>query len=287
MQVNSSAWRSTASGNSGYNNHSSTPTAAAAATATSTVTETPPLPLPQYSRKFARSSLYNSDFPDTYFHNSGTRGAAGSSNGLFFDAVHPPSSTLPFTPSYLRNSSYAARLHADHQRERARARSGVFGDHQDDVNAASRYSAAGQVGSQSVAGFPRIAPSHRGMTHEVIERDSPSMSSDAADGAAAGAEDEAMPKLPSRWSDTDRHTMLETLHGGLEVKYTGPLNKHDHEAAAVRTDHAMPPQCGIYYFEITILSKPKEGCVIIFWEGGSPVLPLPPLVSTILCVLPR
>lgn len=252
MQVNSSALRSTASSNTSYN-HPSTPAAAAAATATSTVTETAPLPLPLYSRKFARSSLYNSDFPDTYFHSSGTRGPGGSSNGLFFDAVHPPS-PCSFTPSYLRNSSYAARLHADHQRERARVRSSVFAD-QDDENS-SRFMSSTGPGGQS-AGFPRIAPSHRGMTHEVIERDPPSSSSEAANGAAG--EDEAMPLLPSRWSDTDRHMMLETMHGGLEVKYTGPLNKHDHEAAAVRTDHAMPPQCGIYYFEITILSKPKEG----------------------------
>lgn len=154
----------------------------------------------------------------------------------------------------------------------------MFAD-QDDGNPSRFLSSAGQGGGgHSSAGFPRIAPSHRGMTHEVIERDPPSSSSDAANGAAA--EDEAMPLLPSRWSDTDRHTMLETMHGGLEVKYTGPLNKHDHEAAAVRTDHAMPPQCGIYYFEITILSKPKEGCVIFGREGSF-------WASFVYCVLPQ
>jgi hypothetical protein len=87
------------------------------------------------------------------------------------------------------------------------------------------------------------------MTYDIIEREPPS------------DDDNVMP-LPSRWSNSDKYSALELTNGGLELRYPGPANKHDHEAAAVRADHPMPPQCGIYYFEVTILSKPKEGYVI-------------------------
>ncbi|PIG86048.1 hypothetical protein AARAC_004943 [Aspergillus arachidicola] len=109
--------------------------------------------------------------------------------------------------------------------------------------------------SSSQASLPRIAPSHRGMTYDIIEREPP------------GDDEHVMP-LPSRWNDGDKYSGLELTSGGLEVRYTGPVNKHDHEAAAVRADNPMPPQCGIYYFEITILSKPKEGMIGIGFSSN-------------------
>jgi len=38
----------------------------------------------------------------------------------------------------------------------------------------------------------------------------------------------------------------------------GPQKGNDSEAAAVRADHPMSPQCGIYYFECKIISKGKD-----------------------------
>lgn len=95
-----------------------------------------------------------------------------------------------------------------------------------------------------------MAPSHRGMTYEIIEKEPPT------------ATDQLMP-LPSQWNASDKYPGLELSDEGLGVRYAGPLHKHDHEAAALRADHPMPPQCGIYYFEIKIESKPKEGYVAL------------------------
>ncbi|KAJ5128384.1 SPla/RYanodine receptor SPRY [Penicillium atrosanguineum] len=67
--------------------------------------------------------------------------------------------------------------------------------------------------------------------------------------------------LPSQWSSSDKYAGLELSNDALDVRYTGPVHKHDHEAAALRADNPMPPQCGIYYFEIKIESKPKEGMI--------------------------
>lgn len=197
-----------------------------------TTTTTTEHPLPPYSRKFASHPQYN-NYNNTFLHGPGS--------------LYDPFNSSPFfTPSYLRNSSYAARLQSDH---RARIASGENDDIPLPPNPFSTLSSSSSSAS-SHANLPRIAPSHRGMTHEVIEREPPSV-------------DDHVPPLPTRWSETDKYPTLEMMHGGLELRYTGPLNKHEHEAAAARTDYPMPPQCGIYYFEVTILSKPKDGYVFL------------------------
>lgn len=177
--------------------------------------------LPPYSRKYAGLSCF-----DPFLLTPG--------------GLSDPAASL-LTPSYLRNSRYIARLDAARRTKLASQRDAV-GSSSTPNNPLST--------SSSQASLPRIAPSHRGMTYDIIEREPP------------GDEDHLLP-LPSRWSDGDKYAGLELTNGGLEVRYTGPVNKHEHEAAAVRADNPMPPQCGIYYFEITILSKPKEGYVFV------------------------
>ncbi|KAL4743042.1 hypothetical protein BDV11DRAFT_202260 [Aspergillus similis] len=172
--------------------------------------------LPPYSRKFASFTAY-----DHFFQNLGNFSETPSS----------------FTPSYLRNSRYISRLEA--------ARRAKPGSQRD---AASVSSGQGNV--------PRIAPSYRGMTYDIIDRE------------PVGDDDDHIMPLPSRWSDSDKYPGLELLSDGLEIRYNGPVNKQDHEAASVRADHPMPPQCGIYYFEITIHSKPKEGMIGIGFSNN-------------------
>lgn len=70
---------------------------------------------------------------------------------------------------------------------------------------------------------------------------------------------ETVAPLPSKWNTNDKYSGLEILADGLEVKYSGGrASEREHEAYSVRADHPMPTQCGIYYFEVTILSKKRE-----------------------------
>ncbi|KAL4784520.1 hypothetical protein BJX76DRAFT_347759 [Aspergillus varians] len=177
--------------------------------------------LPPYSRKFASFPAY-----DPLFQNLGP----------FSDT--PPSA---FTPSYLRNSRYISRLDAAHR-----------------AKPASQRDAASISSSSAQGNLPRIAPSYRGMTYDIIDRETVGDEEE---------DDQPMP-LPSRWSDSDKYPGLELPNDGLEIRYTGPVNKQDHEAASVRADHPMPPQCGIYYFEITIHSKPKDGMIGIGFSNN-------------------
>ncbi|KAE8165841.1 CTLH/CRA C-terminal to lish motif domain-containing protein [Aspergillus tamarii] len=171
--------------------------------------------LPPYSRKYASFTR-----SDPFSQNPGSFSDVASSS---------------FTPSYLRNSRYISRLDAARRAKLASQRDAIYSS-----------STSNPIStSSSQASLPRITPSHRGMTYDIIEREPP------------GDDEHVMP-LPSQWNDGDKYSGLELTNEGLEVRYTGPVNKHDHEAAA----------CGIYYFEITILSKPKEGMIGIGFSSN-------------------
>ncbi|KAJ5175552.1 Ran-binding protein [Penicillium canariense] len=174
--------------------------------------------LPVYSRKYT-SYLRPAEFPH----------GLGMLDGPSF-----------ITPSYLRNSHYISRLDAAHRAKLAAQ--------QRDTSSSTSTSNPPLSASSSNVHLPRMAPSHRGMTYEIIEKEPPSSA------------DQLSP-LPTQWSSSDKYAGLELSNDGLDVRYTGPVHKHDHEAAALRADNPMPPQCGIYYFEIKIESKPKEGMI--------------------------
>lgn len=110
--------------------------------------------------------------------------------------------------------------------------------------------------SSSSVSLHKLAPSHRGMTYEIIERQ-------------PEAEDDGLAQLPSKWAESDKHGSLELAADGLDVKYIGPSKVSEHEAAAARTDHSMPPQCGLYYYEVNIIAKGKDGVIAVGFSGAT------------------
>lgn len=151
-----------------------------------------------------------------------------------------------FVPSYLAGSTYVQKLEEAHrfkvQAQRESKRSATNG------------------ASQNTQGFAQQTiptGSHRGMSHNVIERPPPF------------DDEDVMAPLPSRWNKDDMWGGIEVQSDALTVKYTGPRNPHerDHEASAVRADHYMPAQCGIYYYEVQILYGKRDEYVILFLEA--------------------
>lgn len=142
-----------------------------------------------------------------------------------------------FVPDYLAGSTYIRKLTEAHksklqaQRESKQAGRNEF--------------------SGGLDGFPSnpLPPgSHRGLSHTIIERTPPS------------PEEDTLAPLPSQWNKEDMWGGIEIQPDGRTVKYIGPRNHHerDQEACAVRANHYMPPQCGIYYYEVEILSSKKD-----------------------------
>jgi hypothetical protein len=85
-------------------------------------------------------------------------------------------------------------------------------------------------------------------------------------------------RLPTRWSDQFRHALLTVSGDGRDLSYHGSFYSFsfshfvvnlfglqgascsgDRDAAAARTIHPIPPACGIYYYEVDILSKGQKG----------------------------
>ena len=143
-----------------------------------------------------------------------------------------------FIPQHLEGSRYAEQL-----REAYKAKLVAQRDLRTPYSSAS----GSLSNSSSSANLHKTVPSHRGMTHDIIER-----------APVPALPETSPPPLPSKWSESDKFPGLEVTNNGLEVKFTGMAKASD-EAAAVRADHPMPRACGIYYYEVTVLSRGKEG----------------------------
>jgi len=82
-------------------------------------------------------------------------------------------------------------------------------------------------------------------------------------------------QLPTHWNPKDKCALLELSKGNLRVSYNG-TGKSDTDAASVRANHPMPYQCGLFYFEVTIISKGRNGYIGIgFCTGNVDLKKLP------------
>ncbi|OBT86083.1 hypothetical protein VE02_05719 [Pseudogymnoascus sp. 03VT05] len=146
-----------------------------------------------------------------------------------------------FVPSYLRGSAYIQTLETAYRAKVAAAREAAQSQSRHSSQPGS-LSTSASAANLSVVG--KLAPSHRGMTFELIEK-------------AAPVEAEGVQMLPSRWNAQDKYAGLEVLRDGCEVAFTGGKTT-EYEAYSIRADHAMPVQSGIYYFEVKIVSRKVE-----------------------------
>ncbi|RIB24121.1 concanavalin A-like lectin/glucanase domain-containing protein [Gigaspora rosea] len=64
--------------------------------------------------------------------------------------------------------------------------------------------------------------------------------------------------LPTAWDIKDKSTFIDIDSSGLKVNYTDP---DDYKAAVVRANHPVPSECRIFYFEIKIINKGKNGMI--------------------------
>ncbi|KAK2594086.1 hypothetical protein QQS21_008189 [Conoideocrella luteorostrata] len=209
-------------------------------------------PIPGLASMATRGGVGDMDHAGLGNVNNGWTGSGGSlpsfSRGfnMFMSPIDADGAEIGaddafFVPSYLSDSTYVRKLKEAHRSK---------------MQIRTEMKLSSPIGTQSTApGFPQQplpAGSHRGMSHNVIERPPPF------------EEDDSMAPLPSRWNKDDMWGPIEVLPDGREVKYTGSRNpnERDHEASAVRADHYMPPQCGIYYYEVAIKYGKRDDTTI-------------------------
>uniref|UniRef100_A0A8C8H986 Ran-binding protein 10 n=1 Tax=Oncorhynchus tshawytscha TaxID=74940 RepID=A0A8C8H986_ONCTS len=63
--------------------------------------------------------------------------------------------------------------------------------------------------------------------------------------------------LPRSWSPKDKYSYIGLSQNNLRVHYKGHGKNHK-DAASVRATHPIPAACGIYYFEVKIVSWDKH-----------------------------
>ncbi|KAI5927049.1 SPRY domain-containing protein [Camillea tinctor] len=142
-----------------------------------------------------------------------------------------------FTPSYLQGSTYIQKLEEAYRTKESQKE----GQQLPGVGLPS-IGAHASLGSKAPA-------SHLGMTYDLIER-TPTFEDDGS-----------IPPLPTRWNKDDKYGALEVSVDGLEVKYQGSRQnprEQEHEVCGIRADHPMPSQAGVYYFEVTLLSRRRD-----------------------------
>jgi hypothetical protein len=96
--------------------------------------------------------------------------------------------------------------------------------------------------SASCANLHKTGNAYRAVALDIIERAPPLV-------------DEPLAPWPTRWNELDKHQQLELDDDDRLVRFTHKM--HD-EVASVRADYPMPRQCGIYYYEVTVVSKSKD-----------------------------
>ncbi|CAG9864238.1 unnamed protein product [Phyllotreta striolata] len=72
------------------------------------------------------------------------------------------------------------------------------------------------------------------------------------------AVNEEKTQLPRAWSTKDKYTYIGLSQNNLRVHYKGHGKTH-RDAASVQATHPIPPSCGLYYFEVKIVSKGRDG----------------------------
>ncbi|KAL1513267.1 hypothetical protein ABEB36_002696 [Hypothenemus hampei] len=72
------------------------------------------------------------------------------------------------------------------------------------------------------------------------------------------AVNETKTPLPRAWSPKEKYGYIGLSQGNLRVHYKGHGNSH-RDAASIQATHPIPAACGLYYFEVKIVSKGRDG----------------------------
>ncbi|XP_041377161.1 ran-binding protein 9-like [Gigantopelta aegis] len=64
--------------------------------------------------------------------------------------------------------------------------------------------------------------------------------------------------IPRSWSPKDKFNFIGLSQNNLRAHYKG-VGKTPKDAASVRATHPIPVACGVYYFEVKIISKGRDG----------------------------
>ncbi|KAJ1992949.1 hypothetical protein H4R33_000825 [Dimargaris cristalligena] len=74
--------------------------------------------------------------------------------------------------------------------------------------------------------------------------------------------------LPTEWSKKESTDTIALTVNNLQANYTGQ-GIRDSDAVSIRSNRPIPTQCGVYYYEVTIVNKGYDGFIGIGFSHGS------------------
>lgn len=115
--------------------------------------------------------------------------------------------------------------------------------------------------SDSDESVPQVARSLSGVRRRHRDR---GMNTTAATGmtlSPGAVEWPTMLPVPTQWSDTDKSNHLILSPNGRDVTFGHVSTLETQNAAAVRAECPIPPQVGVYYYEVTVMDRGVKGFV--------------------------
>jgi hypothetical protein len=157
-------------------------------------------------------------------------------------------------PEYLEGTAYGARVAQWKEQIMTNASNGSAGNGSTHMGGISMRREASA--SHTVPSSRNPSPHHH--SHIMTQR---GVAFDVAEKSSLSTTNEP-PFLPSRFNERDRCPVLELANDGMDAKFAGPAKGTDSDAASVRAEHPIPSSCGIYYYEVTIVSRGSQGYIL-------------------------
>lgn len=123
--------------------------------------------------------------------------------------------------------------------------------------------------SSWVSTVPSRTPSYTSVGLHAAQSRGTGLKLDVKDTIPSPDDDLPTP-LPTKWNNDDRSGGIEVSQDGLNVQFsaTGPTKVNEYDSASVRADYSIPRSCGVYYFEVAIMNKSREGLISIGFCGA-------------------
>ncbi|RVD86944.1 uncharacterized protein DFL_005195 [Arthrobotrys flagrans] len=121
--------------------------------------------------------------------------------------------------------------------------------------------------SSWVSTVPSRTPSYTSVGLHAAQSRGTGLKLDVKDTIPSPDDDLPTP-LPTKWNNDDRSGGIEVSQDGLNVQFSGPTKVNEYDSASVRADYSIPRSCGVYYFEVAIMNKSREGLISIGFCGA-------------------
>ncbi|XP_060651484.1 ran-binding proteins 9/10 homolog [Drosophila nasuta] len=205
--------------------------------------------LPSYStagRRVARASLPpllrapRSIINNNNNNNNNNNSNANNNNNNSNSGASSSSSSSRRTRHFYSNngSHFSNEMYAGSHKSSSSSQSQTHGHNQSSPRTAGSSSGGGATGGRSQSQAHQGVDPLRLLYPNVNENETP---------------------LPRCWSPHDKCLTIGLSHNNLRVTYKGSGKTHMETAGSVRTAYPIPSSCGLYYFEVRIISKGRNG----------------------------